>query len=101
MTRRTHDTAGKRPAAYRHRVSPRDVPPEVAAKRLGLTLVQFEEALPALLDRGFPPADCTTHLYDLVRVDQWMDERHGTGAGRPLRQASDVFGGRMRRMMDG
>jgi hypothetical protein len=101
MTRRTHDTAGKRPGAYRHRVAPRDVPLEVAAKRLGLTPVQFEEALPALLDRGFPAADVTTKLYDLVRVDQWMDERHGTGVGRPLRQASDVFGGRMRQMMDG
>lgn len=94
-------TSSIRPPAYRHRVVPRDVPPDVAAKRLGLTLVQFEEALPALLDRGFPPADCTTHLYDLVRVDQWMDERHGTGAGRPLRQAGDVFQGRMRQMLDG
>jgi hypothetical protein len=82
-------------------VTPRDVPAEIAARRLGLTLAQFEEALPALLDRGFPSADVTTRLYDLVRVDQWMDERHGAGVGRPLRDADDGYAEKARRILNG
>jgi hypothetical protein len=101
MTRRTHEPAGKRPSAYRHRVTPRDVPAEVAAKRLGLTLVQFEEALPALLDRGFPRADCTTKLFDSTAIERWMDDRHCLAGGRPLRDADDGYAEKARRIMNG
>jgi hypothetical protein len=33
----------------RFRIGPRDVPPEVAARRLGRTLVEFKAALPDLV----------------------------------------------------
>jgi hypothetical protein len=100
-SRRSHEPEGKRPSAYRHRVSPRDVPAEVAAKRLGLTLVQFEEALPALIDRNFPASDPTTGLFDSVRVEAWMDERHGVSGGRQLRNADDGFAAKARSMLNG
>ncbi len=64
----------------RCRVDPRDVPPEKAARRLGLTLAKFEERLPGLLDRGFPLADVTTGNYDLDEIDRWRARRHGSVA---------------------
>jgi hypothetical protein len=94
-------TSSIRPPAYRHRVVPRDVPPEVAAKRLGLTLAQFEEALPALLDRGFPRADCTTLLFDLQAIEKWMDDRHCLAGGRPLRDSDDGYAEKARRILNG
>lgn len=59
----------------RFSVEPRDVPPEIAARRLGLTLDQFHEKLPALLQRGFPAADATTGNYCLEAIDQWRMRR--------------------------
>lgn len=59
----------------RFHVEPGDVPPEVAARRLGLTVEQFEQKLPELLARGFPPADKTTGMYDLGAIDQWRMRR--------------------------
>ena len=50
----------------RFRVEPKDVSEEAAARRLGLSLVQFREKLPALLQRGFPAADQTTGNYCLA-----------------------------------
>jgi hypothetical protein len=60
----------------RFRVEPRDIPPEVAARRLGLTSVQFQERLPQLLARGFPPPDETTGNYCLEAVDAWRLRRY-------------------------
>ena len=60
----------------RFRVEPRDIPPEVAARRLGLTCPQFQEKLPALLARGFPPPDETTGNYCLEAVDAWRLRRY-------------------------
>jgi hypothetical protein len=59
----------------RFSVEARDIPPEVAARRLGLTLDQFREKLPALLQRGFPAADPTTGNYCLEAIDQWRMRR--------------------------
>jgi|GraSoiStandDraft_16_1057320.scaffolds.fasta_scaffold1467652_2 hypothetical protein len=59
----------------RFRVMPGDVPPEFAARRLGLSLGEFQERLPALLQRGFPPADETTGHYCLEAIDQWRLRR--------------------------
>jgi hypothetical protein len=59
----------------RFRVMPGDVPPESAARRLGLSLGEFHERLPALLQRGFPPADETTGHYCLEAIDQWRLRR--------------------------
>ena len=59
----------------RFHVEPRDIAPEMAARRLGLSLVQFEEKLPALLQRGFPAADPTTGQYCIEAIDQWRLRR--------------------------
>ncbi|WP_309086422.1 hypothetical protein [Chelativorans sp.] len=60
----------------RFRVDPRDVPPEKAARRLGLTLDRFQELLPRLLSRGFPPSDPDTGNFDLDAIDEWRAARH-------------------------
>ncbi|WP_404862103.1 hypothetical protein [Georhizobium sp. MAB10] len=60
-------------------VDPRDVPPEKAARRLGLELEQFEQLLPRLLSRGFPPSDPDTGNYDLDAIDEWRARRHRRG----------------------
>lgn len=60
----------------RFRVEPLDVPPSVAARRLGLTPAEFEYRLPRLLSRGFPPADPDTGTYDLEAIDRWRHRRH-------------------------
>ncbi len=60
----------------RFNVEPRDVPPDKAARRLGLTLEQFNDVLPQLLRRGFPPSDPDTGNYDLDAIDQWRAARH-------------------------
>jgi hypothetical protein len=60
----------------RFRVEPRDIPEEEAAKRLGLSLARFRDFLPALLEKGFPPADDITGNYDLDAIDEWRRRRH-------------------------
>ena len=62
--------------ALRFHVDPRDVPPAVAARRLGLTETAFRERLPELQKRGFPKADETTGHYDLDAIDEWRRRRH-------------------------
>ncbi len=59
----------------RFRVDPGDVPPEKAARRLHLTIEKFNEVLPRLLARGFPPADPDTGNFDLDAIDQWRKLR--------------------------
>ncbi len=59
----------------RFRVEPKDVSEEAAGRRLGLSLAQFREKLPALLQRGFPAADPTTDNYCLEAVDEWRMRR--------------------------
>ncbi|PDT77262.1 hypothetical protein [Bradyrhizobium sp. C9] len=66
-----------RGADIRFRVDPGDVPPEKAARRLHLTLDRFNELLPNLLKRGFPPADPDTGMYDLDQIDEWRKLRFG------------------------
>jgi hypothetical protein len=65
-----------RPSSIRHKVEPADVPPAKAARRLHLTLEQFEAKLPELQARGFPSADPTTGMYDLEEIDRWRASRH-------------------------
>jgi hypothetical protein len=64
----------------RHRVDPRDVPPSKAARRLHLTLSDFNAKLPELWARGFPNPDPTTGNYSLPAIDRWMDARDGLTA---------------------
>ncbi len=86
----------------RFRIEPRDVPLEVAARRLGKTRAKFEAALPDLLARGFPQADPTTGNFDLAAIDQWCDARYphlfGGGAAMQARDARDVVRDRLARL---
>lgn len=89
----------------RFRVEPGDVPPEVAARRLGQTLAAFAATLPSLTARGFPRPDPDTGNYDLDAIDAWRKRRHPhlfgiVGAG-PARDAKAVVGDRLARMRDG
>lgn len=68
------------PAQVRFVVQPRLVPPIKAARRLHLTLADFTAKLPALLRSGFPNACSITGHYDLVAIDEWLDQRRGAGA---------------------
>ena len=78
----------------RFRVEPRDVPPEMAARRLGVTFAGFNAALPGLIARGFPAADPSTGNFDLQAIDRWCDARHahlfGAAATMGPRDASTV-----------
>jgi hypothetical protein len=82
-------------ASIRFRVDPRDVPAEKAARRLHLTPGAFADKLPELLNRGFPPPDPTTGMFDLDAIDQWRADRHKsamslTAEPKP-RNAAEVF----------
>jgi hypothetical protein len=89
-----------RSSRIRYPVDPRDVPAEKIARRLHLTLAEFEALKDDLFGRGFPRPDLTTHHYDLRAVDAWMDVRSGlTGQGvltaePKARNATEVFGER-------
>ncbi|RAI30368.1 hypothetical protein CH340_21745 [Rhodoplanes serenus] len=83
------------------RVDPRDVPAEKAARRLHLTQQRFAELLPTLRRRGFPAADPTTGMYDLVAIDAWMDARSRIDRltdPEGLKDACDVVDERLARM---
>jgi hypothetical protein len=92
-------------SSIRHPVTPRDVPPEKAARRLHLTMAQFELVRDELQERGFPKPDPTTGMYDLVAVDRWMDARSELRSGLTTtpatRNAQEVFNDRARRLLDG
>jgi hypothetical protein len=60
----------------RFAVEPKDVPPDKAARRLGLDPERFQALLPRLLARGFPPSDPDTGNYDLDAIDEWRARRH-------------------------
>lgn len=60
----------------RFHVQPRCVPPQVAARHLGLTLAQFEGSLDALRDLGFPLPDPVTGNYDLEAIDRYVEARN-------------------------
>jgi len=85
-------------AAIRKRVDPRDVPPAKAARRLHLTLEQFEAKKEELFDRGFPQPDPTTGNYDLVKIDLWMDDRDTSTRKDKASNAREVVPDRLARM---
>jgi hypothetical protein len=86
-----------------------DVPPAVAARRLGLALEEFEAALPDLLANGFPAPDQVTGNYDLDAIEVWRRLRYPhlfpaipLPAANGARDAKDVdFGERLRRLRRG
>lgn len=63
----------------RYRIEPRLVPPVKAARRLHLTLVEFEDKRRALEQIGFPEPCPVTGFYDLTAIDAWLDRRAGIG----------------------
>jgi len=89
----------------RFRIEPRDVPVEVAARRLGKTPSEFEAVLPDLLARGFPQPDPTTGNFDLAAIDRWCDARHphlfGGAAAMQARDAKDVVQDRLAKLKAG
>lgn len=84
----------------RFHVDPRDVPPEKAARRLGLTLEQFTDLLPRLLSRGFPPSDPDTGNYDLDAIDMWRAARHRRLLSNtsPMDQPTGLVASRLERL---
>ena len=91
--------------ALRFRVDPGDVPPEKAARRLHLTLAEFREKLPRLLERGFPAPDPTTGMFDLEAIDAWRRSRFprlfSLTAPSGARDACDVVAERVARLRGG
>ena len=88
----------------RFRIEPRDVPLEVAARRLGKTRAELEAVLPDLLARGFPQADPTTGNFDLAAIDRWCDARYPHlfgGATMQARDAQDVVQDRLAKLRTG
>jgi hypothetical protein len=84
----------REPEEIRYRVDPRDVPTNKVARRLHLTMREFDKNKDELFRRGFPRPDPTTGHYDLAAVDRWMDSRHQTKADK-LRDARDVVASRL------
>lgn len=78
-----------------------DVPPVVAARRIGITLERFVEVLPELLQQRFPPANPVTGNYCLEAIDAWRRSFHpqlqpnGLTPAIRARDARDVVRERM------
>jgi hypothetical protein len=89
----------------RFRVEARDVPPEAAARRLGMTLTEFNAKLADLLARGFPGPDQDTGYFDLHAIDRWCDGRHphlfGGESAMQARDASSVVQDRIAKIKPG
>ena len=68
------------PSQIRFAVEPRLVPPGKAARRLHLTLAEFNAKLVALARNGFPKPCSVTGHYDLVAIDIWLDQRARIGS---------------------
>jgi hypothetical protein len=89
----------------RYRVECRDVPPEEAARRLGIKPNMFADKLPNLFARGFPRPDPDTGNFDLQAIDRWMDSRNphlfGIGAQLQARDASIVIKDRLAKLRAG
>jgi hypothetical protein len=92
MARRGSSVQGE---SIRYPVAPRDVPAVKAARRLHLTLSEFEQKKDELYGRGFPRPDPTTGMYDLVKIDQWMDSRGAASPDRP-KDAREVLAERFK-----
>jgi hypothetical protein len=53
-----------------------DIPPNAIASLMGLSLAEFQQLLPELNRRGFPPPDATTGRYCIEAVDRWRRRRY-------------------------
>jgi hypothetical protein len=92
-------------ASLRYRIEPRDVPLAKAARKLGLTVTQFNGVKDELFARGFPRPDPTTGHYDLKAIEAWQDARSGLSIpmtdGPSLRDPGDGFEERAARLLNG
>lgn len=68
------------PNQIRFIVEPRLVPPTKAARRLHLTLAEFNLKREALYRAGFPQACSVTGHYDIKAIDEWLDRRSGVAS---------------------
>jgi hypothetical protein len=86
----------------RFRIEPHDIPLDMAARRLGMPLDDFNRTLPGLVGRGFPQPDPDTGNYDLHAIDRWCDSRNlhlfGETAKLQARDASTVAKDRIEQM---
>lgn len=74
---RQRHLAGPVGSSVRFKITPRLVPTSKAARYLHLTTRELENALPLLIERGFPrPCPVIGHL-DLAAVDLWLDRQSG------------------------
>lgn len=71
----------------RYRIEPRLVPSNKAARRLHLTVIEFEAKRNALEQIGFPQPCPVTGFYDLAAIDAWLDRRAGLGIGKGFAKA--------------
>jgi hypothetical protein len=84
-----------------------DVPPHVAARRLWLSLEEFERKLPELLADGFPGPYRVTGNYDLDAIEAWRKSRYPQQFPQTLtlvsraRDAKDVVHERLARARGG
>lgn len=81
----------------RFRIDPRHIPPAKAARRLHLSLFDFEAKRPRLHARGFPKPDPDTGNYDLKAIDDWMDRQSGLTGSPPPQQAKETILDRFKR----
>lgn len=65
-----------RAPTVRFSIDPADIPAEKVARRLHLTLSQFEACKTRLFMRGFPRPDPDTGMYCLEAIDRWRLHRH-------------------------
>ncbi|CAN7706427.1 hypothetical protein [Mesorhizobium sp. LjNodule214] len=80
----------------RFSVEPRLVPPTKAARRLHLTLSEFDAKREALYRSGFPaPCDITGN-YDLHAIEAWQDNRSGLASPAvTTSNAAGIFAARL------
>jgi hypothetical protein len=65
------------PMSMRYKLPPGgDCPPIAAARVMWLTIEAFQEKLPALLERKFPPPDPTTGNFDMDAINAWRRSRY-------------------------
>ncbi len=77
------------------------MPKDKAARRLGLSVTDFEAIEDRLYARGFPRPDPDTTLFDLKAIENWMDRRSGLTASFAARDAAIVARSRLEELGNG
>jgi len=80
-----------------------DIQSSAVASLMGLSPTEFQQLLPELNRRGFPPPDATTGRYCVEAVDRWRLRRHPQlfpelTASPTATDAGAVFDERLRRL---